>query len=31
MFKLLSIHIGGYAFESLQETFKSHFGYDLDY
>jgi hypothetical protein len=30
VFELLFIHIGGFAFGSLQETFNSHFRYDLD-
>jgi hypothetical protein len=30
MFKLLLVHIRGFAFGILQENFKSHFGYDLD-
>jgi hypothetical protein len=30
MFKLF-VHIGGYVLGSIQETFKSRFGYDLDY
>jgi hypothetical protein len=28
--KLFFVHKGGFVFESFQETFKSHFGYDLD-
>ncbi len=30
MLKLLFIHRGGFVFESLQKTFKSHFEYDLN-